>query len=60
LLATAINYANNLMFALAFMLLAVWLQAAASCRRNLATVRLAGRLAEAGFRRRVPVSSWAP
>ena len=38
LLATAINYANNLIFALAFMLLAVWLQAAASCRRNLATV----------------------
>jgi uncharacterized protein (DUF58 family) len=38
LLATAINYANNLMFALAFMLLAVWLQAAASSRRNLATL----------------------
>ena len=36
LLATAINYGNNLIFALAFILLAVWLQAAWQCRRNLA------------------------
>lgn len=36
LLATAINYGNNLVFALAFLLLAVWLQSAWQCRRNLA------------------------
>lgn len=35
LLATAINYGNNLVFALAFLLLAIWLQAAWACRRNL-------------------------
>ncbi|MDR2030689.1 MAG: DUF58 domain-containing protein [Azoarcus sp.] len=35
LLATAINYANNLVFALAFILLAIWLTAAWQCRRNL-------------------------
>lgn len=36
LLATAINYGNNLVFALAFLLLAVWLQAAWNSWRNLA------------------------
>lgn len=36
LLATAINYGNNLVFALAFLLLAVWLQAAWTSWRNLA------------------------
>lgn len=36
LLATAINYGNNLIFALAFLLLAVWLQAAWACHRHLA------------------------
>lgn len=36
LLATAINYGNNLVFALAFLLLAVWLQAAWNGWRNLA------------------------
>lgn len=35
LLATAINYGNNLVFALAFLLLATWLQAAWECRHNL-------------------------
>ncbi|MDD5328505.1 MAG: DUF58 domain-containing protein [Sulfuricella sp.] len=35
LLATAINYGNNIVFALAFLLLAVWLQSAWECRRNL-------------------------
>lgn len=35
LLASAINYGNNLIFALAFLLLAVWLQAAWQCWRNL-------------------------
>lgn len=32
LIATAINYGNNLIFALAFLLLAVWLQSAWQCR----------------------------
>lgn len=41
LLATAVNYGNNLIFALAFLLLAVWLQAAWACYRHLA--RLAWR-----------------
>lgn len=36
LLATAINYGNNLLFALAFLVFAVWAQAAWACRRNLA------------------------
>lgn len=35
LLASAINYGNNLIFALAFLLLALWLQAAWHCRRHL-------------------------
>ncbi|MBW7900568.1 MAG: DUF58 domain-containing protein [Rhodocyclaceae bacterium] len=35
LLATAINYGNNLLFALAFLMFAVWAQAAWACRRNL-------------------------
>lgn len=35
LIATGINYGNNLVFALAFMLLAIWLQAAWVCWRNL-------------------------
>lgn len=38
LLATAINYGNNLIFALCFLLLAVWLQAAWHCRRHLAAL----------------------
>lgn len=33
LTATAINYGNNLVFALAFLLLAVWLQSAWQCRQ---------------------------
>jgi uncharacterized protein (DUF58 family) len=36
LIATAVNYGNNLIFALAFLLLAVWLQAAWACHRHLA------------------------
>ncbi|MDR2688310.1 MAG: DUF58 domain-containing protein [Azoarcus sp.] len=36
LLATAINYGNNLVFALAFMLLSLWISAAWECWRNLA------------------------
>lgn len=36
LLATAINYGNNLVFFLAFLLLSLWLQGAWSCWRNLA------------------------
>lgn len=36
LLASAINYGNNQIFALAFVLLAIWLQAAWRCRRHLA------------------------
>lgn len=35
LLASAINYGNNLIFALAFLLLALWLQTAWQCRRHL-------------------------
>lgn len=35
LLASAINYGNNLIFALAFLLLALWLQSAWQCRRQL-------------------------
>jgi uncharacterized protein (DUF58 family) len=35
LLATAINYGNNLIFALAFVMLSLWLQAAWLCWRNL-------------------------
>ncbi|MDR1351390.1 MAG: DUF58 domain-containing protein [Zoogloeaceae bacterium] len=35
LLATAINYGNNLIFALAFLLLSIWLQSAWMCWRNL-------------------------
>lgn len=38
LLATAINYGNNLIFALAFLLLAVWLQSAWQCRHLLRRV----------------------
>jgi uncharacterized protein (DUF58 family) len=38
LLATAVNYGNNLIFALAFLQLAVILQAAWNCRRNLVDV----------------------
>lgn len=36
LLASAVNYGNNLIFALAFLLLAVWLQAGWTCHRHLA------------------------
>jgi uncharacterized protein (DUF58 family) len=36
LIATAVNYGNNLVFSLAFLLLAIWLQAAWTCYRNLA------------------------
>lgn len=39
LLATAINYGNNLIFALAFLLLSIWLQTAWNCWRNLADLR---------------------
>ena len=35
LLATAINYSNNLIFAMAFVMLSLWLQSAWLCRRNL-------------------------
>ncbi|MDR0736447.1 MAG: DUF58 domain-containing protein [Zoogloeaceae bacterium] len=35
LLATAINYGNNLIFALAFLLVSIWLQSAWTCWRNL-------------------------
>lgn len=35
LIATAVNYGNNLIFALAFLLLAVWLQSAWQCHRLL-------------------------
>jgi uncharacterized protein (DUF58 family) len=68
LLASAINYGNNLIFALAFILLAVWLQAAWQCRRNLAgldwqaspcapvfageALRVEGRVGQAGGRPR--------
>ncbi|MDR0634920.1 MAG: DUF58 domain-containing protein [Azoarcus sp.] len=36
LLAVAINYGNNLVFALAFLLLSVWISAAWQCRRGIA------------------------
>jgi len=36
LLATAINYGNNLIFALAFLLLALWLQTGWQCRHHVA------------------------
>ncbi|MFT3960560.1 DUF58 domain-containing protein [Propionivibrio sp.] len=39
LLATAINYGNNLVFALAFVMLSLWLQSAWLCRRNLRGLR---------------------
>lgn len=35
LLATAINYGNNVVFAMAFLLLSIWLQAAWRCHRHL-------------------------
>jgi uncharacterized protein (DUF58 family) len=35
LLASAINYGSNLIFALAFLMLSLWLQSAWLCRRNL-------------------------
>jgi uncharacterized protein (DUF58 family) len=35
LLAVAVNYGNNLVFALAFLLLSIWLQSAWLCWRNL-------------------------
>lgn len=35
LLATAINYGNNVVFAMAFLLLAMWLQAAWNCRHHV-------------------------
>ena len=38
LIATAVNYGNNLIFVLAFLLLAVWLQAGWSCYRHLAGI----------------------
>lgn len=72
LLASAINYGNNLIFALAFLLLAVWLQAAWHCWRNLAGVhwqaspptpvfagellRIEGRLIERCGRQRLAVT----
>lgn len=40
LLATAINYASNLVFGMAFILLALWLQAAWGAWRNLAGLHL--------------------
>lgn len=40
LLATAINYASNLVFGMAFILLALWLQAAWDAWRNLAGLTL--------------------
>lgn len=39
LLATAINYGNNTVFAMAFVLLALWLQAAWQCHRHLRGLR---------------------
>ncbi|MFT3848578.1 MAG: DUF58 domain-containing protein [Propionivibrio sp.] len=39
LLATAINYGNNLIFAMAFVMLSLWLQSAWLCRRNLRGLR---------------------
>lgn len=38
LLATAVNYGNNLIFALAFLLLALWLQSGWQCHRLLGRV----------------------
>lgn len=38
LLASAVNYGNNLIFALAFLLMAVWLQAGWNCRRHLRAI----------------------
>ncbi|MDR2261180.1 MAG: DUF58 domain-containing protein [Azoarcus sp.] len=71
LLATAINYGNNLVFALAFVLLSIWLTAAWQCRRNLhrlewrpgpqatafagETLHLSGSVRSAARRRRDPV-----
>jgi uncharacterized protein (DUF58 family) len=72
LLATAINYGNNLVFALAFVLLSVWLTAAWECRRNLRGLEwlpaaspaafagevlcVAGQVRDPAARRRTPVS----
>lgn len=39
LIATAVNYGNNLIFALAFLLLAVWLQSGWTCYRHLASLQ---------------------
>jgi uncharacterized protein (DUF58 family) len=39
LLATAVNYSSNLIFALAFVVLSLWLQSAWLCRRNLRGLR---------------------
>jgi uncharacterized protein (DUF58 family) len=39
LLATAINYSSNLIFAMAFVMLSLWLQSAWLCRRNLRGLR---------------------
>ncbi|WP_200384976.1 DUF58 domain-containing protein [Rhodocyclus tenuis] len=68
LIATGINYGNNLVFALAFMLLAIWLQSAWLCWRNVSglvwqpgvpmpvfageAVRIEGRLRENSGRQR--------
>lgn len=38
LLATAINYGNNVIFAMAFLLLSIWLQAAWRCHHHLARI----------------------
>jgi len=72
LLATAINYGNNLVFALAFVLLSVMLSSGWQCRRNLVglewlpaampmafageTVNVVGSVRETSGRRREPVS----
>lgn len=40
LLATAINYGNNVVFAMAFLLLALWLQAAWHCRRHVQNLQV--------------------
>ena len=39
LIAVAINYSNNLIFAMAFVMLSLWLQSAWLCRRNLRGLR---------------------
>ena len=39
LLAAAINYSNNLIFAMTFVMFSLWLQAAWLCRRNVRGVR---------------------